>query len=100
SYTSAINEREHLTTERVNNLPILLVLLQKLVTKGDEHEETCAGYVAHPFRTKSFEKRETKEKRGVNVKRERAWFLGEGCCVAVGKCSRSCVRGARDGTCV
>jgi len=43
----------------VNDLPILLVLLQKLVTKGDEHEETCAGYVAHPFRKKSFEKRET-----------------------------------------
>src|SRR5437764_3212747 len=36
----------------------------------------CAGYVVHPFRTKSFEKPETKEKRGGNVKRERACFQG------------------------
>src|SRR2546421_6630771 len=60
----------------------------------------CAGYLVHPLRTRSFEKRETKEKRGGNVKRERAWFLGEGCRGAVGKCSRSGLRGARDGTSV
>jgi hypothetical protein len=56
----------------------------------------CAGYLVHPFRTRNFEKRETKEKRGVHVKRERAWFLGEGCRGAVGKCSRSrASRGSR-----
>src|SRR5256885_12694903 len=37
----------------------------------------CAGYLVHPLRTRSFEKRETQEKRGGNVKRERAWFLGK-----------------------
>ena len=37
----------------------------------------CAGSLVHPFRKKAFEKRETKEKRGVNVKREQAWFLGK-----------------------
>jgi lactate dehydrogenase-like 2-hydroxyacid dehydrogenase len=51
----------------------------------------CAGYLVHPLRTRSFEKRETREKRGVNVERERAWFLGEGCRGAVRKCSRSCL---------
>jgi hypothetical protein len=30
----------------------------------------------------------------VNVKRERAIFLGEGCRVAVRKCFRSCLRGS------
>jgi hypothetical protein len=49
----------------------------------------CAGYVGHALRTRSFEKRETKEKRGGNGKRERVWFLGEGCRVAMRKCSRS-----------
>src|SRR2546421_3776116 len=39
-------------------------------------ELRCAGYLVHLFRTRYFEKRETREKRGVNVKRERAWFLG------------------------
>src|SRR6266480_2969439 len=60
----------------------------------------CAGYLVHPFRTRDFEKRETKEKRGGNGKRERACFLGEGCRVAVRKCSRSSLRGARHGTSV
>jgi hypothetical protein len=48
-----------------------------------------ASRLGHALRTRNFEKRETKEKRGVHVKRERAWFLGEGCRGAVGKCSRS-----------
>jgi hypothetical protein len=38
---------------------------------------TCAGYLVHPFRKKCFEKRETKEKRGGNVKRGQAWSLGK-----------------------
>jgi hypothetical protein len=59
-----------------------------------------ASRLGHPLRTRSFEKRETEEKRGVHVKRERAWFLGEGCRGAVGKYSRSGLRGARDGTSV
>jgi hypothetical protein len=57
----------------------------------------CAGYLVHLFRNRSFEKRSPKEKRGVHDKRERAWFLGEGCRVGVRKCSRSCLRGARHG---
>ena len=59
--------------------------------------EWCAGYVGHPLRTRFFEKRETKEKRGVNGKGERACFFGEGSRVAVRKCSRSCLRGTRHG---
>jgi hypothetical protein len=35
----------------------------------------CAGSLVHPFRKRSFEKRETKEKRGGNVKRERAFRM-------------------------
>ena len=37
----------------------------------------CAGSLGHALRTRSFEKRETKEKRGVYVKWKRAYFLGK-----------------------
>src|SRR2546429_7177369 len=53
--------------------------LQAQQESGSQHFSPCTGYVGHALRTRSFEKRETKEKRGGNVKRERAWFLGEGC---------------------
>src|SRR5436309_10937894 len=74
--------------------------LQAQQESGSQHFSPCTGYVGHALRTRSFEKRETKEKRGGNGKRERAWFWGEGCCVAVRKCSRSSLRGARHGTSV
>ena len=42
----------------------------------------CADYLVHPFRKRYFEERYTKEKMEVNGKWERAFLLGEGCCIA------------------
>src|SRR5207245_8780138 len=72
--------------------------LQAQQESGSQHFSPCTGYVGHALRTRSFEKRETKEKRGGNGKRERAWFLGEGCRGAVGKCSLLPVLSARCST--
>ena len=59
--------------------------------------EWCAGYGGHPLRTRFFEKRETKEKRGVHVKWERACFLGKDAVVQCARAPGRGLRGARHG---
>ena len=50
--------------------------MERIRTRGGVVCAPCAGYRGHPLRTRDFEKPETKEKRGGNVKRYRACFLG------------------------
>src|SRR5437660_11297372 len=61
-------------------------------------QRNCAVLATWYIRSekRAFEKRSPKEKRGVNDKRERAFLLEEGRCVAVRECSRPYLGGTRD----
>jgi hypothetical protein len=59
--------------------------------------EWRVGYVGHALRTRFFEKRETKEKRGGNVKWERACFLGKDAVLQCASAPGRGLRGARHG---
>jgi endonuclease-3 len=69
--------------------------MEDLITLPGVGRKTCAGYLVHPFRKKSFEKRETKEKRRVNGKREQASFLGKDAVVRCASVPGRGLRGAR-----
>src|SRR6266699_640114 len=44
-------------------------------------DQTCIGYLDHPFKNRHFEKRLIKEERGANVELTRDARLDEECCV-------------------